>query len=88
VEDDIRIEVWKFFLGIYPWDSSRVERDSILEAKKYVSIIIILIFNFIYKNLFYRKEYLDLKREWWDDPEVQSSNHYKEQKCRIGSYNI
>uniref|UniRef100_U9TFW8 GTPase-activating protein GYP7 n=1 Tax=Rhizophagus irregularis (strain DAOM 181602 / DAOM 197198 / MUCL 43194) TaxID=747089 RepID=U9TFW8_RHIID len=63
VEDDIRIEVWKFFLGIYPWDSSRVERDSILEAKK--------------------KEYLDLKREWWDDPEVQSSSNYKEQKCRI-----
>ncbi|RIA92634.1 rab-GTPase-TBC domain-containing protein [Glomus cerebriforme] len=63
VEDDIRIEVWKFFLGIYPWDSSRVERESILEAKK--------------------KEYLDLKREWWDDPEVQSSSNYKEQKSRI-----
>ncbi|CAG8757967.1 10772_t:CDS:10 [Cetraspora pellucida] len=23
VENDIRIEVWKFFLGVYPWDSSR-----------------------------------------------------------------
>ncbi|CAG8674359.1 17639_t:CDS:2, partial [Racocetra fulgida] len=23
VENDIRIEVWKFFLGMYPWDSSR-----------------------------------------------------------------
>ncbi|CAG8488335.1 1936_t:CDS:10 [Scutellospora calospora] len=33
VENDIRIEVWKFFLGIYPWDSSRVERENLLEAK-------------------------------------------------------
>ncbi|RIB10178.1 rab-GTPase-TBC domain-containing protein [Gigaspora rosea] len=33
IENDIRIDVWKFFLGVYPWDSSRVERENILEAK-------------------------------------------------------
>ncbi|CAI2170206.1 7948_t:CDS:10 [Funneliformis geosporum] len=33
VEDDIRVEVWKFFLGIYSWDSSQIERESMLEAK-------------------------------------------------------
>ncbi|CAG8476618.1 33594_t:CDS:10 [Racocetra persica] len=33
VENDIRIEVWKFFLGMYQWDSSRVERENLLDAK-------------------------------------------------------
>ncbi|CAG8777293.1 4589_t:CDS:2, partial [Cetraspora pellucida] len=33
IENDIRIEVWKFFLGVYPWDSSRVERENLLDAK-------------------------------------------------------
>jgi hypothetical protein len=41
VEDDIRTDVWKFILGIYPWDSSLIERESILEAKRYVPIIIL-----------------------------------------------
>lgn len=53
MEDDIRIEVWKFFLGIYPWDSSRVERDSILEAKKYVLIFVILIFFNLFKKIYF-----------------------------------
>ncbi|CAG8479286.1 5938_t:CDS:10 [Diversispora eburnea] len=33
IENDIRIEVWKFFLGIYPWDSSQIERDNLYESK-------------------------------------------------------
>ena len=40
MEDDIRIEVWKFFLGIYPWDSSQIERENLLDAKRYVPIAI------------------------------------------------
>ncbi|KAF9371200.1 GTPase activating protein [Podila verticillata] len=26
IDHDIRIEVWKFFLGVYPWDSTEAER--------------------------------------------------------------
>ncbi|KAG0254026.1 GTPase activating protein [Actinomortierella ambigua] len=33
VDHDIRIEVWKFFLGIYPWDSTEAERVAIRAAK-------------------------------------------------------
>ncbi|KAG0341270.1 GTPase activating protein [Podila humilis] len=33
IEHDIRIEVWKFFLGIYPWDSSEAERIAIHASK-------------------------------------------------------
>ncbi|CAG8533862.1 1164_t:CDS:10 [Acaulospora morrowiae] len=33
IENDIRVEVWKFFLGVYPWNSSQVERENILDAK-------------------------------------------------------
>ncbi|CAB4412455.1 unnamed protein product [Rhizophagus irregularis] len=69
VEDDIRIEVWKFFLGIYPWDSSRVERDSILEAKKkeYLDLkreiekdAILMTYNFYKKDLGYVQGMSDL----------------------------
>ncbi|KAG0231527.1 GTPase activating protein [Actinomortierella wolfii] len=33
IDHDIRIEVWKFFLGIYPWDSTEAERVAIRAAK-------------------------------------------------------
>ncbi|CAG8499684.1 5020_t:CDS:10 [Ambispora leptoticha] len=33
VEEDIRVEVWKFLLGLYPWESSQVERENIMETK-------------------------------------------------------
>ncbi|KAF8926083.1 GTPase activating protein [Haplosporangium gracile] len=33
IEHDIRIEVWKFFLGIYPWDSTESERVALCASK-------------------------------------------------------
>ncbi|KAF9563271.1 GTPase activating protein [Mortierella alpina] len=33
IDHDIRIEVWKFFLGIYPWDSTEAERIVIRTTK-------------------------------------------------------
>ncbi|KAF9351183.1 GTPase activating protein [Mortierella sp. NVP85] len=33
IDHDIRIEVWKFFLGIYPWDSTEAERVVIQTTK-------------------------------------------------------
>ncbi|KAG0324677.1 GTPase activating protein [Dissophora globulifera] len=33
IDHDIRIEVWKFFLGIYPWDSTEAERVVIRSTK-------------------------------------------------------
>ncbi|KAG0372155.1 GTPase activating protein [Mortierella sp. AD032] len=33
IEHDIRIEVWKFFLGIYPWNSSEAERVALRASK-------------------------------------------------------
>ncbi|KAF9147193.1 GTPase activating protein [Linnemannia schmuckeri] len=33
IEHDIRIEVWKFFLGIYPWDSTESERVALRVSK-------------------------------------------------------
>ncbi|RUS13204.1 hypothetical protein BC938DRAFT_478027, partial [Jimgerdemannia flammicorona] len=33
VEHDIRIEVWRFLLGVYPWESSTEERDLIRVVK-------------------------------------------------------
>ncbi|KAF9110980.1 GTPase activating protein [Mortierella sp. AM989] len=33
IDHDIRIEVWKYFLGIYPWDSSEAERVAIRATK-------------------------------------------------------
>ncbi|KAF9079353.1 GTPase activating protein [Mortierella sp. AD031] len=33
IEHDIRIEVWKFFLGIYPWDSTEAERVALRASK-------------------------------------------------------
>ncbi|KAF9900993.1 GTPase activating protein [Linnemannia zychae] len=33
IEHDIRIEVWKFFLGIYPWDSTEAERVALRVSK-------------------------------------------------------
>lgn len=33
IDHDIRIEVWKFFLGIYPWDSTEAERVVIRTTK-------------------------------------------------------
>ncbi|KAI8604529.1 hypothetical protein EDD21DRAFT_365979, partial [Dissophora ornata] len=33
IDHDIRIEVWKFFLGIYPWDSTEAERIVIHSTK-------------------------------------------------------
>ncbi|KAF9952626.1 GTPase activating protein [Mortierella alpina] len=33
IDHDIRIEVWKFFLGIYPWDSTEAERIVIRATK-------------------------------------------------------
>ncbi|KAF9581249.1 GTPase activating protein [Lunasporangiospora selenospora] len=33
IDHDIRIEVWKFFLGIYPWDSTEAERIVIRSTK-------------------------------------------------------
>ncbi|KAG0208504.1 GTPase activating protein [Mortierella sp. GBA30] len=33
IDHDIRIEVWKFFLGIYPWDSTEAERVVIRATK-------------------------------------------------------
>ncbi|KAG0214916.1 GTPase activating protein, partial [Mortierella sp. GBA43] len=33
IDHDIRIEVWKFFLGIYPWDSTEAERVVITSTK-------------------------------------------------------
>ncbi|KAG0037668.1 GTPase activating protein [Podila clonocystis] len=33
IDHDIRIEVWKFFLGVYPWDSTEAERIVIHATK-------------------------------------------------------
>ncbi|KAG0320341.1 GTPase activating protein [Linnemannia gamsii] len=33
IEHDIRIEVWKFFLNIYPWDSTEAERVALRASK-------------------------------------------------------
>ncbi|KAG0297144.1 GTPase activating protein [Linnemannia gamsii] len=33
IEHDIRIEVWKFFLSIYPWDSTEAERVALRASK-------------------------------------------------------
>ncbi|KAF9129364.1 GTPase activating protein [Mortierella sp. GBA39] len=33
IEHDIRIEVWKFFLGIYPWDSTEATRVALCASK-------------------------------------------------------
>ncbi|KAK3819174.1 MAG: hypothetical protein J3R72DRAFT_459926 [Linnemannia gamsii] len=33
IEHDIRIEVWKFFLGIYPWNSTEAERVALRASK-------------------------------------------------------
>lgn len=33
-----------------------------------------------------RKEYWDLKSEWWDSVEIQNDEDFKEQKIRIGCY--
>ncbi|KAG0015640.1 GTPase activating protein [Podila clonocystis] len=33
IDHDIRIEVWKFFLGVYPWDSTEAERVVIHATK-------------------------------------------------------
>ncbi|KAF9545119.1 GTPase activating protein [Mortierella hygrophila] len=33
IEHDIRIEVWKFFLGIYPWDSTEATRVALRASK-------------------------------------------------------
>ncbi|KAG9320431.1 hypothetical protein KVV02_002526 [Mortierella alpina] len=33
IDHDIRIEVWKYFLGIYPWDSTEAERIVIRSTK-------------------------------------------------------
>ncbi|KAG0001353.1 GTPase activating protein [Entomortierella chlamydospora] len=33
IDHDIRIEVWKYFLGVYPWNSTEVERVAIRAAK-------------------------------------------------------
>ncbi|KAG0100658.1 GTPase activating protein [Podila epicladia] len=33
IDHDIRIEVWKFFLGVYPWDSTEAERIVIRATK-------------------------------------------------------
>ncbi|KAF9981850.1 GTPase activating protein, partial [Modicella reniformis] len=63
IEHDIRIEVWKFFLGIYPWDSTEVERVVIRATKL--------------------EEYYALKREWFEDPAVQQTEAFQEQKLRI-----
>ncbi|KAF9190447.1 GTPase activating protein [Haplosporangium sp. Z 767] len=63
IEHDIRIEVWKFFLGIYPWDSTEAERVVIRATKT--------------------EEYYALKREWFEDAEVQETEAFQEQKLRI-----
>ncbi|CAO3572435.1 unnamed protein product [Mortierella alpina] len=63
IDHDIRIEVWKFFLGIYPWDSTEAERIVIRAAKA--------------------DEYYALKRQWFDDPTIQDSEAFQEQKLRI-----
>ncbi|KAI7822164.1 rab-GTPase-TBC domain-containing protein [Gamsiella multidivaricata] len=63
IDHDIRIEVWKFFLGIYPWDSTEAERVVIRTTKA--------------------EEYYALKREWFDDPAVQETETFQEQKLRI-----
>ncbi|KAF9208710.1 GTPase activating protein [Haplosporangium sp. Z 27] len=33
IDHDIRIEVWKYFLGVYPWDSTEAERVAIQATK-------------------------------------------------------
>ncbi|CAJ0752054.1 10638_t:CDS:10 [Entrophospora sp. SA101] len=33
IDDDIRVELWKFLLGVYPWDSSQAEREYITQTK-------------------------------------------------------
>ncbi|KAF9430239.1 hypothetical protein BGZ94_007776 [Podila epigama] len=33
IDHDIRIQVWKFFLGIYPWDSTEAERVALQTTK-------------------------------------------------------
>ncbi|KAF9431951.1 GTPase activating protein [Entomortierella beljakovae] len=63
IDHDIRIEVWKYFLGVYPWNSTEAERIAIRAAKA--------------------EEYFALKREWFDDPAVQETEEFQEQKLRI-----
>ncbi|KAF9907153.1 GTPase activating protein [Lobosporangium transversale] len=40
IDHDIRIEVWKFFLGIYPWESTEAERVAIrsIKAEEYYAL--------------------------------------------------
>ncbi|CAG8435062.1 2922_t:CDS:10 [Ambispora gerdemannii] len=66
VEEDIRVEVWKFLLGFYPWESSQVERENIMEAK--------------------HQEYWNIKRKWWDSPDIHDDPDFQEQKNRIDVY--
>lgn len=33
IEHDIRIEVWKFLLGVYPWNSDLEEREQVRKLK-------------------------------------------------------
>lgn len=35
LDPDVRIEAWKFLLGIYPWDSTFDEREAIRRSKMY-----------------------------------------------------
>ncbi|KAJ3293068.1 GTPase activating protein [Borealophlyctis nickersoniae] len=34
VENDIRVDVWKYLLNVYPWDSSESERAKLLDARR------------------------------------------------------
>lgn len=36
VVPEIRKEVWLFLTGVYPWDSTKEERQLIIEKKMYV----------------------------------------------------
>ncbi|KAI8059930.1 rab-GTPase-TBC domain-containing protein [Gilbertella persicaria] len=63
LENDIRIEAWKFLLGIYPWRSTFDEREAIRRSRT--------------------EAYFDIKRTWFDHPEIRNTAHFKDEKHRI-----
>ncbi|KAI8377201.1 rab-GTPase-TBC domain-containing protein [Choanephora cucurbitarum] len=63
LEHDIRIEAWKFLLGIYPWQSTFDEREAIRRSQA--------------------DAYFEIKRTWFDHPDIRNSKHFQDEKHRI-----
>ena len=64
----LRKEIWPFLLGVYEWDATHTKRKELWEQKRYA-----LRFTYgpiISLNSTYRKQYHELKNQWWGVPEV------------------